>query len=294
MPSMLRIVFGTWRRMLPSPVRLVRGALSPRRWLRRFRLRWVLVFSAACVVWLIATLTESAGPETALGNQAPARLAAIQEDGPDPPPQTTPAVPASPEAASRFFRKVGRAVQAGFRTGHIRLTVTETEATSALDIGAKLVEIQQLMSSLTPEELEALDTPEEIRRALHARDAAPPDGLLGRIRYALSPRLRFRDGQIRFLRDGRIVVSGYAQAWSRRLSVYMDAVPTLEAGRLRLEFRETRLGRLPVPSWVLGGPANMVTSLLGLGKDYARLDALDVGDGRLSLSGRVELPRSGS
>ncbi|MFW6083580.1 MAG: hypothetical protein ACODAA_00005, partial [Gemmatimonadota bacterium] len=196
----------------------------------------------------------------------------------------------SPEAAARFFRKVATAVRRGVRTGRVQLSVTETEATSALEAMAQFAEIRRIMSTSSPEELEELDTPEEIRRVMDARNEAPPEGLWGRVRYAMNPRLRFREAQVRFRPDGRVVVSGYAYAWSRRAPVFMDAVPTLEAGRLDLEFRETRLGRFEVPGRVLGGPADLLTLVLGLGRDYASLEALSVGNGRLTLSGRVNLP----
>lgn len=288
-PSLFGVVIGTWRRFLPSPTQAVRSALSPRRLFRRFRLRWVVLFVAALVIWLIAALTEPAPPQSAFATPAAAQLEADGGEAPPPAPVRG-TVASSPELAARFFRKVAAAVQAGIQTGRLDLSITEAEATSALEVGGQLVEIRQVMSTLSPEELNELDTPEEIRRAVDARHARPPSGFWGRVRYALNPRLRFRQGQVRFRPDGRVLVSGYAHAWSRRVPVHMDAVPTLEDGRLSMDFRETRLGRLRVPSWVLGGPAKLVTLVLGLGKDYASLQALEVADGRLSLSGRVRLP----
>jgi len=284
---LLRIVFGTWRRLLPSPRRVLRGMFTPRRLFHRFRLRWVVLFFVACFVWLVAA-TEPAPPEPGLGSALSAQATAVDER---PASGVGRPVASSPEAASRFFHKMARAVQAGIKTGHMDLSITETEATSALDVGAQLVEIRQIMSTLSPEELEALDTPEEIRRALDTRAARAPSGLWGRIRYALNPRLRLRQAQVRFHPDGRVLVSGYAQAWSRRVRVYMDAVPTLEDGRLRMDYRETRLGRLRVPGRVLRGPGDLLTMVLGLGRDYAGLETLSVGDGRLTMSGHVRLPR---
>lgn len=253
--------------MLPDrPSQVLRSALSPRRLVRRFRLRWVLLFLVACVVWMTAVVTEPVSGGVPASEER--------------------AVASSPEAAARFFRKLASAA----RGGRVELSITETEATSALDAAAQLIEIQQIMATMSPEELEELDTPEEIRRVLDARRDQRVDGVRGRIGHAMNPRLRFRDAQVRFLSDGRVVVSGFAQAWSRRAPVYMDAAPTLEAGRMKLEFKETRLGRMKVPAWMLRGPAELLALMLGLGSDYARVETLRVEAGRLVLSGSVELP----
>lgn len=290
-PSLIGIVLGTWRRLLPSPVQLVRSSISPRRLFRRFRLRYVVLFAAAGVVWMVAVFTEPVPAASDLAWRATTQSATIAQETSS---STSDialerTVPASPEAAARFFRKVASAVQGGVRTGRVQLRITETEATSALDAVAQIVEIREIVSTLSPEELERLDTPEEIRQVIDARSEAPPTDIWGRIRYAMRPSLRFREAQVRFLPDGRVVVSGYAHAWSRRAPVFMDAVPALEDGKLDLEFRETRLGRLQVPGWVLGGPADLLALVLGLGSDYARLEALDVGAGRLTLAGRANL-----
>lgn len=295
---LLRILFGTWRRLLPSPVGIVRATLSPRRLLRRLRLRWILLFSAATVLWLIAAATEPVGPKPGGGAEptgepepaiaaSPTARSRTVSGGP-----SLSAVASSPEAGSRFFRKVARAVRSGLRTGRVDLSISETEATSALDAVAQLTEIREIMHTLSPEELEELDTPEEVRRALDARSGQARSGLIGRIRYALNPRLRFRQAEVRFRSDGHVLVSGWAQAWSRRVRVHVDAVPTVDEGRLRWVFRETRLGRVPVPAWVLGGPSDLLTTVMGLGKDHVRLEGLQVRDGKLTLSGRIDLPRA--
>lgn len=246
------------------------------------RLRWVLLILAAIVVWLTAVLTEPVrpGPPSAATADAPSQYRSTDRS-----------ITSSPEAASRFFRKLAVAVRTGLRTGRVELSITETEATSALDAVARLVELRAVMSTLSPEELEELDTPEEIRRALDRRAAAPPEGLPGRIRYALNPRLGFRQAQVRFRRDGRVVVSGYAQAWARRAPVYVDAIPALREGRVDLDVRETRLGRLEVPGWVLAGPVDLMGLVLGFGSDYATLERLSVDHGTMRLTGRVRPPR---
>ena len=272
----------------------MRSSISPRRLVRRFRLRYVVLFAVAGVVWMVAVFTEPAPAISGFGGPAKS-LPAVAGEKPSsssPPPSSVAVdrtVVTSPEAAARFFRKVATAVQGGVHTGRVQLSITETEATSALDAVAQIVEIREIMSTLSPEELEELDTPEEIRRVMDARNEAPPTDLWGRIRYTTKPRLRFREAQVRFLPDGRVVVSGYAHAWSRRAPVFMDAVPALEDGKLDLEFRETRLGSLEVPGWVLDGPADLLALILGLGSDYARFEALNVGAGRLTLAGHVNL-----
>lgn len=292
-PSLIRIVLGTWGRLLPSPGQLLRSTFSPRRLFRRFRLRYVVLFAAACVVWVVAIFTEPTPPAAGFGGPARTQSAVAGQESSSSPSSSVAidrTVATTPEAAARFFRKVASAVQGGVQSGRVELSITETEATSALDAMAQLVEIREIMSTLSPEELEELDTPEEIRRVMDARNQAPPDDLWGRIRYAMTPRLRFREAQVRFRPDGRVVVSGYAHAWSRRVPVFMDAVPTLEDGQLDLELRETRLGRLKVPGWVVGGPADLLALVLGLGREYASLEVLSVGEGRMALSGRVQLP----
>ncbi len=292
-PSLIGIVLGTWRRFLPSPGQLLRSTFSPRRFIRRFRLRYIVLFAAACLLWVVAVLTEPTPTASGFGGPAGTQSAVA---GQEPSSSSSPSVAiqrtvaTSPEAAARFFRKVASAVQGGVQTGRVQLSITEAEATSALDAVVQLAEIREIMSTLSPEELEQLDTPEEIRHVMDARNKEPPGDLWGRIRYATNPRLRFREAQVRFRADGRVVVSGYAYAWSRRAPVFMDAVPTLEDGQFDLEFRDTRLGRLKVPGWVLGGPADLLGLVLGLGRDYASLEALRLGNGRMTVSGRVKLP----
>lgn len=285
-PSLIRIVLDTWRRFFPSPGQVARAAISPRRLFGRLRLRWVALLATAGLVWLVAVCTEPVSPgPTADANRDASSAVANREAS-----STGPQVASSPEAASRFFTKLAAAAREGVHTGRIRFSVTDVEATSALDAMAQLAEIRAVMSTLTPEELEELDSPEEIRRALDARRDEPPTDLRGRIRYAMTPGLRFRDAQVRF-QPNRVVVAGYVQAWSRRAPVYMDAELSLEAGQVRLDFHESRIGRLGVPKWVLAGPANLLGLVVGLGGDNAAIDHLEVQNGRLTLAGRVTRPR---
>lgn len=285
--SLIRTMLDTWRRLFPSPGRVARAAISPRRLLGRLRLRWVAFLATACLVWLVAVCTEPVSPRPIPGASRAASSAVAGRGTPS----SGPKVASSPEAASRFFTKLAAAARAGVRTGRIRFSVTDVEATSALDAMAQLAEIRTVMSTLSPEELEELDSPEEIRRVLDARrDDGPPGDLPGRIRYAMTPGLRFRDAQVRF-QPGRVVVAGYVQAWSRRAPVYMDAELSLDAGQVRLDFHESRIGRLRVPNWMLAGPANLLGLVVGLGGDYASIDLLDVENGRLTLAGSVTRPR---
>lgn len=198
-----------------------------------------------------------------------------------------PPVPVSEEAATSFFEKVVRAGRQGAETHRVSLTITEREATSALALSAEVAEVYQAMQTMSPEELEAAD-PARIRERVRRREARESDGSLGaRIAHALNPRIGLRDPQVRFLADGRIVVSGWVYAWRWRQPALIVVAPRAERGEMELDFVEGRLGRLPAPEWLFDQTGRLLSSVILMGRDYAEITALRVEQGRLTLRGEV-------
>lgn len=198
-----------------------------------------------------------------------------------------PPVPVSEEAATSFFEKVARAGREGARTRSVSLTISEREATSALALGSEVAEVYQAMQTMTPEQLEAAD-PAQLRERVRRREARETDGSLGaRISHALNPRIGLREAQVRFLADGRIVVSGWVYAWRWRQPALIVVAPRAERGEMELDFVEGRLGRLPAPEWLFDQTGKLLSSVILMGREYAEITALRVERGRLVLRGQV-------
>lgn len=196
-------------------------------------------------------------------------------------------VPVSEEAATSFFEKVASAGRQGAETHRVSLTITEREATSALALSAEVAEVYQAMQSMSPEEIEAAD-PARIRERVRRREARESDGSLGgRIAHALNPRIGLREAQVRFLANGRIVVSGWVYAWRWRQPALIVVAPRAERGEMELDFVEGRLGRLPAPEWLFDQTGRLLSSVILMGRDYAEITALRVEQGRLVLRGEV-------
>jgi hypothetical protein len=104
-----------------------------------------------------------------------------------------------------------------------------------------------------------------------------PDGRL---------RLTIQEPEVRFERNGHIVVRGYAEALGLRQPLYLVMAPRASAGELILDFVEGTLGPVTVPESLVDlvgkGPAHLILA----GSDYVQVSRIEVSDGLLTLSGR--------
>ena len=214
----------------------------------------------------------------------PGRLQAeLPDDGP---PVTT-----SQAAALRFVEKVTAAGQSGAESGRSTLTVTEEEATSFLNIGTALSEQLEQLGSVQGleglgqlEGIEGLEALEGIEGLDRLRElAGQREGLRG-----LRPRLSIREPEVRFQKEGRVVVRGYAQIWRWRQPVRIVVAPHARKGELDLDFVEGKLGPVGLPEWLFDLAGFGLSRVILAGQDYAEIDEITVRDGSLTVSGRYD------
>lgn len=240
------------------------------RW--RFRGRKLAFFLVGLLVAGLSVVTCSAGVD----------LTSLTAEYGEP-------VPATREAAQRFLGRTAEALQAAAASRRFRLTVSETEATSALSLGLAMPELMRAMNSVPAEEIQGIDDIGEIRTMLRQREAQQRESRTFRERLAalLDPRLRTGDVQVHFTADGQVAVAGYVQAWHWQQPALVVFAPRARSGELQLDFVKGRLGRLPAPAWAFDKLGSLVASLILLGGDYAEISELTVQEGRLTFEASV-------
>jgi hypothetical protein len=251
---------------------LFRGIFgSPFRRLRRGRRKLVYLVIGLLVV--VASITTcSAGVD----------LASLTAEYGDP-------VPTSTDAARRFVERTAAAVQSAAASRRLSISVSESEATSALSLGLMMPELMRAMETMPAEEIQQAKDIEEVRELIREHEAVEPGSrTLGqRVAALLDPRLRTGDVQVRFTGNGEIVIAGYVHAWRWRQPALVVFAPSARAGELQLDFVKGRLGRLPAPAWAFDLLGNLVTSLILMGQDYAEISNLTVTEGRLTFEATV-------
>ena len=260
---------------LPRARPYVAPARRPTRGARRSRGRWLLLVGALFAAALAATCTAAMD-----------RSAVMAEYG-EP-------TPVSTAAAADVFSRGATALQELPDSGLLRVTLTEEEATSALGLGLMLPELVRAMETVSPDEIGGTASLDEIRRRLRTRVLASdatsvaPTTLAGRLAALLDPRLAVEEAQVRFSDSGNVVLAGSIRAWRWRQPALAVVMPTVEEGRLRLDFARVQLGRILAPTWLFDRLARVVPPERILGARYTELTQLEVGDGTLTLEGRIE------
>jgi hypothetical protein len=198
-------------------------------------------------------------------------------------------VPTSTDAARRFVERTAAAVQSAAASRRLSISVSESEATSALSLGLMMPELMRAMETMPAEEIQQAKDIEEVRELIREHEAVEPGSrTLGqRVAALLDPRLRTGDVQVRFTGNGEIVIAGYVHAWRWRQPALVVFAPSARAGELQLDFVKGRLGRLPAPAWAFDLLGNLVTSLILMGQDYAEISNLTVTEGRLTFEATV-------
>ena len=211
-------------------------------------------------------------------------------------PDDGPAPQVSQELAARFIENAVVAGQAAFDTGVFSLTVTQDEVTSFLVFGADLVE--QLQSVRSLEDLEGLEGVGgaeqpfdlEIWRRLLEEHGGLPDVLPDVQVPDLSLRLGIEEPQVYFKANGHIVIRGYGELRDRRQLVRVVVAPRAAEGELVLDFVEGTLGPVPVPEALFDRIGDALAEAILTGQSYlqvAEITAVSVGDGTLTVSGRL-------
>lgn len=207
-------------------------------------------------------------------------------------------VPASAEAAVRFAEKGATALEGISSNNSLRLTVSQSEATSALSLGMMLPQLMMTLGRIPPEDIRSATDLDALRVRVWEEEEAARDSLLAampisqRLLAKLDPRIRTGDVQVRFEGNGEVVVAGFVQAWSFRQPAMFVVAPRASSGALELRFVKGRLGRLPAPAFVFDALGQLIARAVLLGRDYAEVSELSVTDGSLTFAGRIHTPSS--
>lgn len=202
-------------------------------------------------------------------------------------------VPSSAEAATRVLTRGAQVLQRAPDAGAVRLTLTESEATSALSLGMMLPELMMAANRIPPEEIQQARDLEALRERIWREADAQLAEIAGRssvrqrILMKLDPRIRTGDVQVRFEESGEVVVAGFVQAWRFRLPGLFVVAPRAQGGEMDLDFVSGRLGRMPLPELAFDWMGGLVASAILLGQDYAEVSEISVGDGTLTFEGRL-------
>lgn len=200
----------------------------------------------------------------------------------------------SPEAAADVFARGANVLQELPDSGLLRVTLTDEEATSALALGFMLPELVRAMRSVSPDELRGTHGLDEIRRHLRTRILAGdarsvvPTTWLERVAAAVDPGLAVEDGQVRFSESGVVALAGSLRAWRLRQPLLVEVTPSVEGGRLGLDFHRVLLGRIPAPAGLFDRLGRLIPPERILGARYTDITELVVADGSLTIAGRIE------
>lgn len=242
-----------------------------RRFVARRRAKWLLLALLAIALAVGAC-------------QAPGFLEAeLPEDGPP--------VATSQAAAQRFAEKLAAAGERAAESKQLRITVTEAEVTSFLNIGSEIS--KQLRAVYGVDSLAQLD---QLQREQALQDIAGLSewaGVLDRAQGTLGLelpdadlRVRIQEAEVRFERNGQMIVRGYGEALGLRLPLRLVMAPRASAGELVLDFVEGTLGPLSVPEGLVDLVGKGLSRLILAGNDYVEVSKIEVADGALTLSGR--------
>jgi len=202
-------------------------------------------------------------------------------------------VPATSQDAARVLTRGAEALARAPDSRSLRLTLTESEATSALSLGLMLPELMRAADRIAQDEIQEAPDLEALRDRVWEEVDAQRAELAGRLGFAqrilmrLDPQIRTGDVQVRFEASGEVVVAGYVQAWRVKLPGLFVVAPHASAGELSLDFVSGRLGRLPLPELAFDALGRAMASAILLGRDRAQVSEITVGDGTLTFEGRL-------
>ena len=216
--------------------------------------------------------------------QAPGLLQAeLPDDGPR--------VATSQAAGLRFAEKVAVAGERAAESKRLRITVTEGEVTSFLNIGSEMS--RQLQAIYGVDNLAQLSQLQR-EQALQKIDGLPEwAGLLERAQGTLGLdlpdgdlRVTIQEPEVRFERNGQMIVRGYGAVLGLRLPLRLVMAPQASSGELVLDFVEGTLGPLSVPEGIVDLVGKGLARLILAGDDYVEVSKIEVSNGSLTISGR--------
>jgi hypothetical protein len=205
-------------------------------------------------------------------------------------PNDGPLIATSQAAALRFAEKAAAAGENAVETKRLEITITQSEITSFLTIGARLAEEMRSAQAQSLEQLSQMQQSSEVPNVEGLDQLLAltrgREGVLDLVGLSdLSLRLGIREPMVYFKTDGRIIVRGYAELLGQRQPLRLVLAPRASEGELVLDFVEGTLGPVSVPEGLIDQIGSGLAKLILAGDEFVEISRIQVGDGTLTLSG---------
>jgi hypothetical protein len=198
-----------------------------------------------------------------------------------------PTVATSPKAALRFVEKVSGAGQRAAETGELKLTVTDREVTSFLNVwtmvAGQVGGLQNLNEVEGLKELASGAEAAELRQLLKMIQQG--EGATGLDASNLTLRLTIKEPEVQFTPDGRITVRGYLAVLFWRWPIQAVVAPRASQGEMVLDFVEGAVGPIPMPELAFDLVGKGLARGILAGQDYGEITNIRVTDGKLTIRG---------
>ncbi len=181
----------------------------------------------------------------------------------DPLPDDGPSIAVSEDAARRFLQKNADAARDATQTGSSRLTITQEEITSVLDLSAK-----------APERLVTM-VAEDSRQNDEVPDLPNLDILV-----------TIEEPQVYFKGDGTIVLRGRIEFRESYQSFRIVTRPSAQTGTLEFDFVEGKIGSISMPEVIFDQLGRLLAQAILLGEQYAAITELRVDEGTFTIAGQ--------
>ncbi|MGB9359730.1 MAG: hypothetical protein WCC01_14355 [Acidimicrobiia bacterium] len=197
----------------------------------------------------------------------------------------------SEDAALSLANRVAGAVGDAPGARAIDIAVTDTEVTSLLSIAALLSDDIQAaggtgdLSEIGRLGLGGTASPATVPSWTELIESQ--DGLGSILTRGLDLRLAIRNPEVRFTRDGAIIIRGHWGVGPLSVPARAVVVPQVVDGALDFEVVEGQLGRLPLPGGVANLAADAIERALLAGYTIAHVERIAVDAGSLHFVGSL-------
>jgi len=178
-------------------------------------------------------------------------------------PDDGPPIAVSEDAARRFLQKNADAARDAAQNGSSRLTITQEEITSVLDLSAS-----------APERLATM-VAEDSRQNDEVPDLPNLDILV-----------TLEEPQVYFKGDGTIVLRGRIEFRNSFQPFRIVTRPSAQAGTLEFDFIEGTSGSISMPEVIFDQLGNLLAQAILLGQQYAAITELRVEAGTFTIAGQ--------
>ncbi len=218
-------------------------------------------------------------------------------------------IPVSADDALALATKVVDAVGDAPGTKEVVLSVSDREVTSFLAIAAvlrsgledaggtgSLEQLPELEGQL-PDLQGRLEDLANARGDTSSDDALSvekwreliesEDGLGSVFSRGLDLRVTIKEPEVRFNADGSIIVRGYGRWALLNVPARLVVRPQIVENQVQFEVVEGQFGRLPLPTFLSNVASNIIERALLAGHEIASVDVIDVSEGTMRFSGRI-------